>query len=202
MTIHPDVSSIILGAGLSSRMGVEKLTLPWQGSTIIETVLNKLGLVGVGQIILVLRPSQKEVVSQLKDQSHAGLVRIVFLDQFFPQDMLASIQCGIASLSINFLYAMIFLGDQPLIQTGTLTQLMEARLSSDKPLIVPSFQMKRGHPWLVRRDLWSDLLESPHQNTPRAFLNAYENEIHYVPVNDESILKDIDTPEEYDALKD
>lgn len=201
MTTHPDVSAVIIGAGLSSRMGVDKLALSWQGSTIIETIISTLTSAGMGDITLVLRPAQEDVISLLKNQTKTGLVKLALLDPFFENDMLASIQCGISSLSSEYLYAMICLGDQPHIQSKIVNRLLTARINNDKSLIVPSYQMKRGHPWLIKNNLWSDLLSSPHQMTPRSFLNAHEKETQYVRVENDSILKDIDTPEDYNSLK-
>jgi len=60
-------------------------------------------------------------------------------------------------------------------------------------LILPSFEMRRGHPWLVRRELWPALAAA---ESGRAFLRAHKAEITYIET-DESVMKDMDTPEEY-----
>ena len=63
-------------------------------------------------------------------------------------------------------------------------------------LVIPSFQERRGHPWLVARPLWPEILALPTSTTPRQFLNAHTGQVEYVPA-DESILLDLDTPEDY-----
>jgi molybdenum cofactor cytidylyltransferase len=64
-------------------------------------------------------------------------------------------------------------------------------------LIVPSFERRRGHPWLVRRTLWHELLALESPASPRDFQNAHAAEIHYVNVETPTILADLDTPEDY-----
>jgi CTP:molybdopterin cytidylyltransferase MocA len=56
--------------------------------------------------------------------------------------------------------------------------------------------LRRGHPWLVRRELWAELLALRPPQTLRDFLNAHAEEIQYVET-DPTILKDLDTPEDY-----
>jgi molybdenum cofactor cytidylyltransferase len=57
--------------------------------------------------------------------------------------------------------------------------------------------MRRGHPWLVGSELWGELLSMTAPETPRDFLNRHALEIQYVEIDSDSIIKDIDTPEEY-----
>jgi molybdenum cofactor cytidylyltransferase len=57
--------------------------------------------------------------------------------------------------------------------------------------------MRRGHPWLVARSLWNELLELQPPQSPRDFLNRHAGEILYVEVDNPSILADLDTPDDY-----
>jgi molybdenum cofactor cytidylyltransferase len=60
--------------------------------------------------------------------------------------------------------------------------------------------MKRGHPILLDRAWWDELLALPETATLRDFIRAHEDRIRYVVVETDSVLQDVDTPEEYDAL--
>jgi len=57
--------------------------------------------------------------------------------------------------------------------------------------------MRRGHPWLVARPLWGEILEMRSPASLRDFLNGHEAEIRYVEVESDRILQDMDTPEDY-----
>ena len=70
--------------------------------------------------------------------------------------------------------------------------------ATDSALIVPSFQMKRGHPWLVARPLWNEILALQPPSTPREFLKDHSDQIRYVNLDTPTILADLDTPEDYD----
>src|SRR4030095_8098616 len=114
------------------------------------------------------------------------------------EEMLSSIQCGLRYLSEKATEAvMIGLGDQPQAQEGSVRMVRDAYLQIKSPLVVPSFQMRRGHPWLVARSYWSEILDMHPPQTLRYFLNARAEAIHYVDIDTPSILADLDTPEEY-----
>jgi molybdenum cofactor cytidylyltransferase len=61
--------------------------------------------------------------------------------------------------------------------------------------------MRRGHPWLVDRALWPELLALQSPYTLRDFLTAHAGEIRYLDVDTDSILQDLDTPEDYTQQK-
>jgi molybdenum cofactor cytidylyltransferase len=93
--------------------------------------------------------------------------------------------------------ALIGLGDQPQVQESSVRAICKAYETFRSSLIVPSFRRKRGHPWLVTRPVWNEILELQPPSTPRDILNKYSNVIHYVTVNTPTILADLDTPEDY-----
>ena len=97
--------------------------------------------------------------------------------------------------------ALICLGDQPQVNERTVRSICDAFLKNKSAIVVPSYEMQRGHPWLVARPLWEDLLEMKAPRTPRDFLKKYARKIHYVNVDTHSILEDLDTPEDYSKHK-
>jgi molybdenum cofactor cytidylyltransferase len=114
--------------------------------------------------------------------------------------MLSSIQAGLAALGSGVLAAMIGLGDQPQIREETVRRIGAAFFRTDSPLVIPSFQGRRGHPWLAAKSVWPDILALPTSATPRQFINVHAGLIKYVSA-DESALLDLDSPEEYDRQR-
>jgi molybdenum cofactor cytidylyltransferase len=92
---------------------------------------------------------------------------------------------------------LIFLGDQPQVQEGTVRAVVSRFIKTGSRLLVPSYQMRRGHPWLVARPLWEEILQMKSPQSPRDFLNEHAAEIEYVNVETPSILADLDTPDDY-----
>jgi molybdenum cofactor cytidylyltransferase len=123
--------------------------------------------------------------------------RSIFNNQFANSEMLSSLQLGLEAQSSQVQATLIGLGDQPQIQAGTVRLIYETFREQKSKLIVPSFQRRRGHPWLVERSLWNKLLEITPPRSPRDFLNEHANEIVYVEVDTSTILADLDTPQDY-----
>jgi len=187
------ISAIILAAGESKRMGQPKMLLPWGKLTVLEHVIMTFQNTGIEDIIVITGGAHQEVEKLI----HPGKVRGIYNTEFSNGEMLASIQCGLMSLKDQATATLIGLGDQPQVQEETVRLICKTFEEKESRLIVPSFQMRRGHPWLVERSLWNALLEMRSPYSPRDFLNKYADEIQYVPVDNASILADLDTPEDY-----
>jgi molybdenum cofactor cytidylyltransferase len=68
-------------------------------------------------------------------------------------------------------------------------------------LVVPSYQMRRGHPWIVDRSLWPEVLRLRPPATMRDLFSTLDDCIHYVLVGASTILLDLDTPEDYQRYR-
>src|SRR5689334_21510821 len=196
------ITGIILAAGKSARMGSPKVLLPWGDTTVIEHVIAVFAKSGVEDILVVRGGARKEVETLVSACRKKSPVRSVFNENYAVGDMLSSIQCGLRNLADkNISAAMIGLGDQPQVEERSVRALLEVFLRSQSPLVVPSFQMRRGHPWLIARSLWNEVIQMEPSQTPRDFLNEHLHDIQYVNVDNPSILADFDTPEEYQASR-
>ncbi len=193
----PRVAAIVLAAGLATRMQASKLTLPWGKTTVIGQVVDVLRRGGVDEIVVVTGGWRVEVEAALRDLP----VRTVFNVRYADGEMLHSLQAGLGALSPGVVAGLVGLGDQPQIRVETVRGVLTTFGETDSPLVVPSFQMRRGHPWLVARPLWDELLAMRPPRTLRDFLNAHDAEICYVQAPDESILLDLDTPESYERYR-
>lgn len=191
------IAAIILAAGESKRMGRPKMLLPWGETTILGQVVAIFAEAGVADICVVTGGARTETEALVGDLSMDFPVRSVFNDMYAQGEMLSSIQVGLSSLTLGISAALIGLGDQPQVRTDTVERLCSLFDKSGAPLIIPSFENRRGHPWLVAQPLWRGLQALPRSATPREFLQAHVLDIIYLPVEDDSILRDIDTPDEY-----
>ena len=156
-------------------------------------VVNVLLAVGVDDVLVVTGGARNEVEDALTGMP----VRTVFNPEFANGEMMHTLQVGLAALEHDVEAALVVLGDQPQIEQTVVRSVLTAFESKIQPLVVPSFQSRRGHPWLVGRSLWDGLLGLQPPATMRQFLDRYASEIHYVNVNTHSILQDLDTPEDY-----
>lgn len=188
------VGAVILAAGLSRRMGEPKLILPWgAGRTVLSQVVNVLHEAGASPIVVVTGGAHPELSAAL--QGHpAGCVTNPLYEN---ESMLTSLQVGLAALPADVDACLVALGDQPQIELRTVIGLMEAYQKKRPLLLVPSYQMRRGHPWVIARGLWDEIAHMPSSATMRSFLTAHAQQILYFEADTDSILRDVDTREDY-----
>ena len=203
MTIPPasygklDIAGVVLAAGLSRRMGQPKMVLPWGNRTVIGNVVGTLQTAGV-QLITVVTGGTASLV-EIALASY--LVTTVFNPNYSNGDMLFSIQTGVASLPADVQAALVVLGDQPQIEVKTVRDMIDLYLQEKPLMIVPSFNMRRGHPWLIEKSLWPDIKKLAPPATMRDFIYQHNKLIRYLEVESPSVLNDLDTPEDYEKDK-
>ena len=203
-----EIAAVILAAGLSRRMGQPKMALPWGDTTVIGQVVRVLAEVGARPLVVVTGGAAELVGAALvaalgktRAATRAApttTMTTVFNPDFANGEMLASLQVGIRALPDSVEACLVALGDQPQIEVGVVKTILETYLQTGGTLWAPSFHMRRGHPWLIQRALWPDLLSMTSPATVRDFLNRHSAAIQYVAVDRDSILQDLDTPEDYD----
>lgn len=186
------VSAIILAAGLSQRMGAFKLTLPWDGTTVVGKVATTLRSVTLHEILAVIGYRREEVEAALSDQS----VRCVFNPNYATGDMLSSIQAGFAAVGASIGAVVVCLGDQPQMEAATLRAVLsEGKRTRWQRVVIPSYAMRAGHPILIPTSLRPQIMNTTE--SLRAVLRANANLLDYLVVDTPSILADLDTPEDY-----
>lgn len=195
MRIANNVTAVILAAGMSTRMGSPKMLLRWNDSTVIQVVLTALHTAGIEHSIVVLGAAEKEI-SRLLEQLPFEVHR-VHNPNYANGEMTDSIKIGMEAVPESIQAVLIALGDQPQIQGETIGAILSRYEQTHNRLIVPSYQMRRGHPWLVDRALWADLKSLSPQFTMRDFMRKHSAAIDYLTVDTPSILQDLDTPDEY-----
>ena len=188
-----NIAAVVLAAGFSRRMGRPKMILPWGDTTVIGQVVEVLQQAGLEEIVVVTGSARQEVELALRHRH----VRCIFNQLYTEDNMAISLQVGLSALADSVEAALVVLGDQPQIACEVVARLVQAFEKTRAKLIVPSYQQRRGHPWLVARSAWPAILALGPQETLRSFLNAYEAWIEYLPVESDTVLRDLDTPEDY-----
>ncbi|MCS6835091.1 MAG: selenium cofactor biosynthesis protein YqeC [Anaerolineae bacterium] len=192
--VQKPIGAVVLAAGLSSRMGQHKILLPWQdGKTIIEHIVEQLVRSRLEEIVVVLGHQADAVKRLLKPYG----VTCVINKAYKNGEMLVSMQTGLKALSPRMAAALIVLGDQPRMEPRTIYKVLKAYAEGQGDIVMPSYQRRRGHPYLLDRCYWQDILALKTGQSAREVMNANEAAIAYVEVSNDSILCDIDTPQDY-----
>jgi CTP:molybdopterin cytidylyltransferase MocA len=188
-----NISAIILSAGKSERMGVPKFALKFNAkSTFLEKLIGEYHSFGCKEIIVVINPKSAELLNQLQ-LSIPNNVKIV-LNHHPEWERFYSLK--LAALALNEVTpAFVSNIDNPFVSESILESLY--RYKSDFDYISPSFQDKGGHPMMLSSKIISDLrLTTQDQLHLKEFLSKYQK--IKVEVDDEKVLLNINTKEEYE----
>ncbi len=191
------IAAVILSAGESSRMGRPKALLPIDGQTFIEKIVGALTRTRVGKIIVVLGHDAETLTRRLE---HLAVAFLVNAD--YKSGQLSSLQTAVRQLqSDRECDAMlVHLVDHPYISSTLVDMMIERFYESNKLIVVPRCQGKRGHPVIFSRALFAELLNAPLDKGAKAVVNAHRDETLEIETDDPGIAADIDTPELYRRL--
>ncbi len=191
----PDsIAAIILAAGRSTRMGSFKPLLPFGASTVIETCIDNLRGGGVETVVVVVGHRAEDIKERLKNRG------VTFAFNSEPDsEMSASIVCAVAQLPVEIKAVLITPADHPAVPPEVITTLIsEWKLGG--ALVVPTWNDRGGHPVLIDLSFRYELLRLNPNLGLRALFDAHQNQVRRVPVNSNSIARDMDTWDDYLAL--
>ena len=178
-------------------MGAPKQLLPFGESTIVETVVDNMLGAKFDEVIVVVGHRAEEIQKQLGTRP----IKTVF-NPDYREGMLTSAQTGIRTLETSNAFALMLV-DQPFITSALIDQVVEAYQQTGKGIALPSYNYKRGHPVIFDQKYASDILAlTPESDGVRTLFKKYADDIHYVTVDTDAVLRDIDYREDYErALK-
>ncbi len=190
------ISAIVLAAGASQRMGQPKLLLPFNGERVIEHVVGTVTAADVDEVIVVVGYRRAEM-----EQALAGLpARVVFNPDYAWGEMLSSVQVGLKAASPAATAALIALGDQPRVSVATLNRIATALREGGDRIYLPTFGGRRGHPIGLPRRFWPEVLALERGSSLREVIRRHQSATVEIPVPDDAVLWDMDTPQEYAGL--
>ena len=195
-----DVTAIVLAAGFSSRMKKFKLDLPFKKHTIIEEVLLQLSKTSIEEIILVTGHYKERIENLLAANTTIKIIH----NHNYALGMTTSIQRGVQEASKNTKGYLICLGDLPFISTEEYNQVLLKieSVHSGKPVIVrPFFHNTPANPVFFSSHFKNDLLNLKYMEGAKPLINKNLKNVHKVILETDSIIKDIDTLNEYNAYR-
>jgi len=89
------------------------------------------------------------------------------------------------------------LGDMPRITRTIITVLKDVVDKNPSRIIIPSYEGRGGHPMWIGYDYVQPILHMAPPQTLRDLKQQFLDQIAYVNVESDGILRDIDTPEDY-----
>ena len=187
------ISSVILAAGESRRMGEPKMLMPFGDSTILATVITNAMNSAIDHVHVVLGAGAEGVGKSIDGQN---VVQVINSD--FRSGMLSSVQAGLRSLPNATTAVMILLGDQPMISSSIMDRLAERYKRSEKTIFIASANGKKGHPVIFAAKYIPEILSYGPDDSLRKLYKNHPNEVEEMETANPEILRDIDTRGDYE----
>ena len=173
-------------------MGRPKALLPIRGRTFLENILDAIFHTSIEDTIVVVGHHREEI------ERSVSLPATVF-NPDYEQGMVTSFQAGIRKLSWDTTGAFLFLVDHPLVEPTTI-EAMIMNLAPNR-IVLPTFEGRRGHPVLFSSEVLEEILALRSSEGANIVVRKNPERIIEVPVNAPGILVDIDTPEQFERLR-
>jgi CTP:molybdopterin cytidylyltransferase MocA len=170
-------------------MGAPKPLLPVQGRPAVMRCLESLHNAGVAEIVLVVNPEGGDIVTAAKD-----IPARVAVNERPDSDMAASVKAGLALVDRAATVFMISLRPPRLIRSDTLEPITSPFSCTPGAIIIPVYRGRKGHPTLFPR---LDLEDPGTHATLRDVIRRHRAKISLLDVEDEGVILDMDTPEDY-----
>lgn len=181
------VSAIILAGGISSRMGMNKAELMWNGSTLIEHQVGKVRRLGIDDII----------VSGYPKPIHG--TRFV-ADKYPLKGPLGGIHAGLGVAA--HAHCLVLSVDAPLVPVGVLEKLIDAHIEHANSITILSHGDKTepliGVYEARLSDIADSILRSNNTSVRVLFEKAGVDTFEYL--GNDSLLFNCNTPSEYSML--
>ncbi len=187
------VTAIILAAGGSSRMGKPKQLLEIGGKTLVSIVIENILASIIDEVIIVTQPD----LPLISDNEYPDIKRVV--NNEWQTGQSSSMKAGLNAVDPKTNAVMFFMADQPMVDEGIINSLIIAFQDSQKPIISPLYNGKKGAPVIFKRRLFDELNLIQGDRGGRDLLEVYP--VEYVNIEIPIAALDVDTPEEFEKLR-
>lgn len=186
------VGALLLAAGLSRRMGENKLLLPLGGAPVVAHSADAVLASGAEPVVVVTGRDAEAVRTAL-----AGRALVFAHNPAAEAGLAGSLRVGLAALPADVDGALVCLADMPWQRAADLAALIAAfRASGGRAICAPVFAGRRGNPVLWPARYFAALAALHGDRGARELLTAHASEVCYVPVSDAGVTRDVDTPED------
>ena len=198
------LAALILAAGSSSRMERQqhKLLLPLGDRPVVTHVVEAALASQARPILVVLGHQAEQVHAAL--HTYTADPKLLFIENpDYKQGMSTSLRTGlqaIAQLDRMVSGVIVLLGDQPLITTYVIDRLIEAWKETEKQIVAPLYNGRRGNPVIFGADLFPELMMVTGDEGGRSVIEQHRQDIARVEVGNAAANSDVDTWSAYQQV--
>ncbi len=186
--MHERVAGVVLAAGLSSRMGTNKLLLELSGQTVLRRAVGTALAAGLEPILVVLGNERERAEAEL-----AGLHCTKVFNEDFARGINTSLRAGIAAVPAGVAAAVVLLADMPFVSAEMVSQLVAGWRQSGAPLAVSLYGEVLAPPMLYGEALFAELRALEGEGCGKQVVKRHRQEALEL-VWPASALTDLDFP--------
>ncbi len=190
------INGLIISAGLSGRMGKFKPLLSYKGKSFIQNIVLRLDSV-CDKIIIVTGYKANEVEEDINQLNINSKIEFVFNPKY-EKGMFTSLQAGLKKAD-NCDWIFYHFVDQPGLPEVFYKEFVE-QIDDKHNWIQPKIKEQKGHPILIKRNLFQIILDAPSNSNLRLISNDPKVKKKFWECGYEEIFQDIDTEEDYSKL--
>jgi molybdenum cofactor cytidylyltransferase len=190
--------AIVLAAGESRRMGSPKALLrASDGRSFVVRIAAVLLEGGASDVVVVTGLHHALIEEALADGGMDHRVRLA-RNPDPSRGQLSSLWVGMDAVMDTSPPAMLMtLVDVPAISADAVRAVIDAWRTTRAPIVRPAIGDRHGHPVLFDRSVFEELRAASLEEGAKRVVHAHLDAIVNVPMDDEGVLIDIDTPEDY-----
>ncbi|MGF1610337.1 MAG: NTP transferase domain-containing protein [Kiloniellales bacterium] len=194
----PSIAAVVLAAGRSTRMGpVNKLLADVAGAPMVRRVAEAVLASRAEPVVVVTGHNRDKVEAAL-----TGLGVTTVHNSDYAAGLSTSLHRGLAAVPAEADGVVVCLGDMPRVSPAVIDRLIAAfNPVEGRAICVPTWQGKRGNPVLLARRFFAEIQAVAGDVGAKALIGEYPEVVAEVPMPDDAVLTDIDTPEMLAALR-
>jgi len=170
------------------------------GRTFAAAIVRALADAGVDDVVIVTGHDHERVVEAMLNDAPAVALRFARNPQP-SRGQLSSLWVGMEeAVRPDTEALMVTLVDVPMVNPATVARVIDEWRKSRAPIVRPAIGDRHGHPVIFDRSVFAELRAAPLDQGAKAVIRAHAGEIVDVP-SDEGSLVDVDTPQDYEALR-
>ncbi len=195
-----NINTLLVAAGLSSRMGKFKPLILFQDEPIIISIIKKLLPIS-NKIFIVTGFKEKEIITTIEEYFQKSVLKnkIVFVSNLeFEKGMFTSLQAGLKKAK-DCDWLLYHFVDQPQLPQNFYTDFI-AQIDDKYDWIQPAYKSRKGHPLLIRNSFFKSIVKADENSSLKELIRVSNANKIIWDCNYKEILNDIDTPEDYKEL--
>jgi molybdenum cofactor cytidylyltransferase len=187
------ISGILLASGASRRMKSTKQLLEWHGEYLINHVVREILESRIDELLVILGANYDEIINVIDQRPK--IVR----NSGWIIGKSSSIKLGVISAGIIPDGVIFFLVDQPFINKAIINTLIYYFQNSTENIIVPRVNGRLCTPVLFGKKYYKKLISLSGEQGGKEIIKKAKD-VRWVDWEDEKLLVDIDTEEDYKYL--